>query len=411
MSFCAQRRIQSQPGKGSRVGPLFSPRSGALPPLRGVGSTHLASARVQFATMTDATGLLSFAIEYDLPSQPANAYFQGTGTLIIRPEVSSCVFSGFPRGSPGQPPTELAFHADDIFGVAVRDRSVQLRIAPGRTGGRGELFTFHLADAATARDVAARLPHVTEPEDVEARDFASKLEAVAGNDSPWTSVTNLLIAANGAGFVLLGVLGAGWLQTESMRPYVEFAANNGALTTQGEWWRLVTAMFAHYGLIHLLLNMWALFQAGHFMERIFGRASFVLMYFAAGVAGGFASILWHGDRTWSAGASGAVFGVYGSLLGYMLRQRRGLPRTIVQSLTKSTVLFAIYNLAFGLANPAIDNAAHLGGFAGGLGFGWLLALPLDPAVRARETKRRLLLGGVALVVLVAAGVIVTPRFV
>jgi rhomboid protease GluP len=361
--------------------------------------------------MTDAAGFLSFAVEYDLPSRPSNPHFKGAGTLEIRPEGPTYVFSGIERGLIGRNPAVLAFQPADIVNVTVRDRSIQFKTWQGQAGDRGELFTFHLADAALARDVAARLPQTVEQEDSDARDFAAKLAAVEGDYSPWTSVTNLLIAANGAGFVLLGLLGAGWIETASMRPYVQFAANNGAVTTQGEWWRLLTAMFSHYGLIHLLLNMWALFQAGHFMERLLGRAAFAVMYFAAGLAGGFASILWHGDQTWSAGASGAVFGVYGSLLGYMLRERQGLPRTIVQSLTKSTVLFAFYNLVFGLASPGIDNAAHLGGFGGGLVFGWLLALPLDPAVRAREMKGRLLVASVVLVALVAAGVAFTPRFV
>jgi rhomboid protease GluP len=256
-------------------------------------------------------------------------------------------------------------------------------------------------------------PPVTRPlpdPESDARDFALRLHALNPRPNPWTSVTNIIIALNIAVFVVMGSLGAGWVQAESMRPYILYGANNGAATTDGEWWRLVTSMFMHYGLLHLALNMWALHQAGHFVERILGRASFALMYLASGLAGGLASIFWHGDQTWSAGASGAVFGVYGAIFGYMLRERRGLPKSVVQSLTRSTVMFAGYNIVFGLARSGIDNSAHIGGILGGIAFGWLLALPLDAAVRARVGTHSLVIGTVVLAVLVGLGVAFAPRF-
>jgi len=253
---------------------------------------------------------------------------------------------------------------------------------------------------------------MTDPstEAAEANDFAAKLHSLGPRPNPWTSVTNVLIALNGAAFLVLGSLGAGWVQPESMTPYILYGANNGAATTDGEWWRLLTSMFIHYGLLHLALNMWALYQTGHFMERVLGRASFALMYLASGIIGGFASIFWHGDQTWSAGASGAVFGVYGAILGFMLRERQGLPKFVVQSLTRSTLLFAGYNIFFGLSIKGIDNSAHLGGFLGGVAFGFLLALPLDPVIRAHARTRSLVLAATALIFLCALGILFTPRF-
>ncbi len=245
--------------------------------------------------------------------------------------------------------------------------------------------------------------------DSDARDFALRLHALNPRPNPWTSVTNIIIALNIAAYGVMGSLGAGWFQVESMQPYFLYA-NNGAATTDGEWWRLLTSMFMHYGLLHLAFNMWALYQAGHFVERLLGRASFTLLYLASGLAGGLASIFWHGDHSWSAGASGAVFGVYGAIFGYMLRERRGLPKTVVQSLTRSTVMFAGYNIVFGLANSGIDNSAHIGGLAGGIVFGALLALPLDVGVRARRRTGSLITGIVALVVMVGLGVVFSPRF-
>ena len=243
-----------------------------------------------------------------------------------------------------------------------------------------------------------------------AHDFAVKLGSLGPRPNPWTSVTNFIIALNVAVYVVMGCLGAGWIQPESMLPYILYGANNGAATTDGEWWRLVTSLFMHYGLLHLALNMWALYQTGHFMERVLGKASFTLMYLASGLAGGFASIFWHGDKSWSAGASGAVFGVFGAILGFMMRERQGLPRVVVQSLTRSTLMFAGYNILFGLAQKGIDNSAHLGGFAGGFVFGFILALPLDAAVRVRAQARSLVIGAMVLVLGCGLGVTFTPRF-
>jgi rhomboid protease GluP len=169
-------------------------------------------------------------------------------------------------------------------------------------------------------------------------------------------------------------------------------------------------MFMHYGLLHLALNMWALYQAGHFVEKLQGRTLYTLTYFASGVAGGFASIFWNGDHTWSAGASGAVFGVYGAIFGYLLREKHGLPASLYQSLLKSSLTFAGYNILFGAARAGTDNSAHIGGVLGGMVLGWIVAMPVDRTVRDQESGRRFLMGAGALVAIIVAGVAFTPRF-
>jgi rhomboid protease GluP len=224
-------------------------------------------------------------------------------------------------------------------------------------------------------------------------------------------VTGTLIALNVAVFVFMaGFLKAGWFETTSLDPYIRFGANNGAATTDGQWWRLLTSMFMHFGILHLAFNMWALLQAGSLVERLQGRALYALTYLASGIGGGLLSIDWHGDKTWGAGASGAIFGVYGALLGYIARDRLVFPRAVLVPLTKSTVLFAGYNLVYGFVNPAIDNAAHIGGLATGLALGWLTA-PSPTADRTLPaTGRRLTLAAAAAAVIIAAGVALAPRF-
>jgi len=190
------------------------------------------------------------------------------------------------------------------------------------------------------------------------------------------SVTGVIVALNIAVFVLMaGFLGAGWVEVTDMTPYVRYGANNAAVTMHGQWWRLITSMFMHYGVIHLALNMWALLQAGNLVERLQGRVLYALTYLGSGIGGGLLSIAWHGDKIWSAGASGAIFGVYGALLGRTYRDRLALPKAVLQPLMKSTVIFAGYNLLYGMVNPGIDNADHIGGLATGIALGWLTAPP------------------------------------
>nr|MBP8257575.1 rhomboid family intramembrane serine protease [Opitutaceae bacterium] len=184
----------------------------------------------------------------------------------------------------------------------------------------------------------------------------------------------------------------------------------GAATTQGEWWRLVTAMFVHYGIVHLAFNMWALLDAGRVVERLIGRLPFALAYMSSGILSGFSSQLWHQDRTWSAGASGAVFGVYGMLLGFMLKEKASTPSIILRPVLKSVLFFAGYNLLYGFIQPRIDNAAHIGGFVSGFGLGWILALPPHPGIRALHQRGRMLLALGATTALCAAAIALSPHY-
>ncbi len=269
---------------------------------------------------------------------------------------------------------------------------------------------FTCASSEDADDIRCALPTETDSDYNELSAFHGRLDALSQASTPWSSVTTLLIVLNLLAYVVMGFLGAGWIETASMRPYVEFAANNGAATTQGEWWRLVTAMFVHYGIVHLALNMWALFDAGRMVERLLGRLPFAVAYLASGVLASFASLLWHQDRTWSAGASGAVFGVFGMLLGFLLKERSSTPSIILRPILKSVLFFAGYNLLYGFVHPRIDNAAHIGGFVSGFGLGWILALPPDPGLRALRQKGRLALAIGATAALSAVAVMVAPQY-
>jgi rhomboid protease GluP len=179
---------------------------------------------------------------------------------------------------------------------------------------------------------------------------------------------------------------------------MHWGANYGPKTTNGEWWRMVTAMFLHIGILHLLFNMVALWNIGGFMERVLGRAGLLVLYFLSGLLGSVASIAWN-PFVVSAGASGAIFGVYGGLLSFLVRHRDTPSHAFLASLRSNTLAFLGYNLLFGFIQEGIDMAAHLGGLAGGFLCGCGLMPPLTLAERARPRLRSALVGLIGLFLL------------
>lgn len=356
---------------------------------------------------------VSFAVDYNPYVGGAyNRDLGGKGRVVVRAAEPRFIFTGHPRGRflISRQSTEIAMDSGSIRNVAVHDRGVEFRTRIGKSGGKQTPFVFTCASAEDAAALAALLPATKDAAFLADESFIEQVRALPDGGSGLRSVTNLVLVANAAVFIIMGALGAGWLEVADMRPYFEYGANNAAATTDGEWWRLVSYMFMHYGLVHLLLNAWAFFQAGHLVERLFGRGLYALIYFGSGIIGGLATLRWNGDRIWSAGASGAVFGVYGALLGYLWREQHRVPAGIFRPMLKSTLLFAGYSLFYGAVHPNIDNAAHLGGLLAGLLLGWVGALPLEPEARARLRGRRDAIGAALAAAAIAVGVIVAPRY-
>ena len=213
--------------------------------------------------------------------------------------------------------------------------------------------------------------------------------------TPYAYVTPLVIAANIAVFAVMVAQGIQVLGGRA-EEYLRFGANFAPLTTGGEWWRLFTSTFIHFGIVHLAFNMWALWDSGRLTERLFGNAWFAALYVFAGLCGGSASMFWN-QEVISGGASGAIFGVFGALLAYMTVERGSIPPATLNHLRVSTSTFVVYSLFYGFVQSGIDNAAHLGGLAGGFIMGLILARPLDAVRRGRGQLRR-----AALAVLLAA---------
>jgi rhomboid protease GluP len=149
---------------------------------------------------------------------------------------------------------------------------------------------------------------------------------------------------------------------------LKFGAKYGPAVAAGEYWRLLTAVFIHIGLFHLIANTIGLLIFGGMVERAYGMGAFLAIYLLAGVFGNLAS--YAAGPTVSAGASGAVFGIVGAFGAYLLVNRRVLGDLARRSLWGLVVIVAI-NIGFGLSVGGVDNWAHLGGLLSGgiLGIG------------------------------------------
>lgn len=185
-----------------------------------------------------------------------------------------------------------------------------------------------------------------------------------------------------------------------------WGANYGPRTLSGQPWRLVANVFVHFGIVHLAANMFVLWNVGGVVERLFGPLAFAAIYFAAGITASVASLVVH-PTVVSAGASGAVFGVYGALAAFVLLRRGAIPKVVLSRLGGIAGSFIVFNVIYGAAQTEIDNAAHLGGLIGGFAAGAFLIRPL---VLGRPSEpRRPALTVAAAVVLAGVVVLAMPR--
>jgi rhomboid protease GluP len=204
--------------------------------------------------------------------------------------------------------------------------------------------------------------------------------------TPRAWVTPTLVALNFAVFVAFCISDPKNIMEPSLLALIKWGANFGPKTTGGQPWRLFTSMFMHIGVIHIVMNMAILWDVGRIVEKMTGNVAFLVAYTLAGLGGSLASVAWNPQVT-SAGASGAVFGVYGVLLGFLARSRGSVPPDVLKHLQKSAVLFIGYNVFYGLAKSGIDNAAHVGGLVTGFLCGLALAHPLTvEGARGRAKK-------------------------
>ncbi|CAG1772928.1 partial Rhomboid protease GluP, partial [uncultured bacterium] len=184
------------------------------------------------------------------------------------------------------------------------------------------------------------------------------------------------------------------------------ANNQTAVLFNGEFYRLFTSMFLHASIydgaggfamqnsLHLIFNCYILYQVGSSVERLFGHARFAIIYLLGGLAGSIASAVLGDARSFSVGASGAVFAVMGAQLIYLYQHRKLLGAS-GRAQMQGVITFMVINFAFGLlttvgrAGVRVDNWAHFGGAFGGVLLAWFIA-PLYIVRRHPERPNALL---------------------
>ena len=180
-------------------------------------------------------------------------------------------------------------------------------------------------------------------------------------------ITPILIDLNILVFIVMIISGVNFFLPNN-QSLLDWGANFRPLTLEGQWWRLFTAIFLHIGILHLLLNMYALLYIGLLLEPYLGKIRFLAAYLISGIAASVTSLWWN-DITISAGASGAIFGMYGVFLALLTTNL--LDKSAKKALLTSIAVFVGYNLINGLKpNSGIDNAAHVGGLISGLIIGY-----------------------------------------
>ncbi|MGA8342104.1 MAG: rhomboid family intramembrane serine protease [Candidatus Sulfotelmatobacter sp.] len=194
---------------------------------------------------------------------------------------------------------------------------------------------------------------------------------------PWVrhessiSLTHILFGANIAVFLAMA-LASGSIMDFSGQVMVRFGANFGPFTLSGQWWRLLTYMFLHGGLMHIAFNMWCLWDLGALCESLYGRWTYAAIYLITGIAAGLASVGWN-PGVLSVGASGAIFGLAGALISSFYLGEFSLPSVAIGGTLRSLLFFVGFNVLFGSLVPGIDNACHAGGLVSGLIVGALIA--------------------------------------
>jgi rhomboid protease GluP len=179
-------------------------------------------------------------------------------------------------------------------------------------------------------------------------------------------LTYVLLAVNILVWLAMTVAGG----STNTQVLIRFGAKANVLIADGQVWRLLTNIFLHIGLTHLFFNSYALFVFGTEVERLYGRGRFLFIYFLAGLWGSLLSFAF--GPSLSAGASGAIFGLLGTMVAFFRRHRETFGDWGRQRLL-NLVGVAGLNLVLGFTVPGIDNLAHLGGLLSGAVLGYLLA--------------------------------------
>lgn len=211
-------------------------------------------------------------------------------------------------------------------------------------------------------------------------------------------ITPILIDLNIIIFAIMVLSGVNFMSPDS-ESLISWGANFRPSTLDNQWWRIITSCFLHIGIIHLLLNMYALLYIGSILEPLLGKWRFLTAYLLTGISASTTSLWWH-DLTVSAGASGAIFGMYGVFLAMLTTNF--IEKESRKSLLSSIGVFVGYNLIFGLQG-GIDNSAHIGGLLSGIIIGYSFYFSL---IKPDSKKISIITSSILTILIIVSSVLV-----
>ena len=337
-----------------------------------------------------------FSVRFSIKPRDAGLFSANRYALRIKGELT---FSGDDITLHGANGTETrSLHRNEVFDIDFAEGVLLFDLhSPQRAIERVELIPGSPEDLQrivewlpvqmTPEFAAQRIAHKT---------YRQRLLAL----TPVPRTTYALVVLNVLVLLAMGMSGLNLLRPDTAEA-VKWGTNFGPYTLEGEPWRLFTAIFLHFGAQHLVGNMVVLFMLGRTTERLYGSLRFLAIYLFTGLTSSIASVLTHPGLN-SAGASGAIFGVAGALLIFVLVYRKQLPPSEAARLRTSMWIFILFTLYNGFRHSQVDNAAHIGGLIGGLVIGALLARPLELEARARSSFRTAVASWTVAVVSLAA---------
>ncbi len=270
-------------------------------------------------------------------------------------------------------------------------------VMDGEWARAGDMILFQ----TLAADVEARHPHeVANAESL----FTGKNITPAeirflASQRVFPKLTAILIAVNIVVF-LLQTLAGGSTDADVL---IKFGAYSQSLIISGEYWRVITHVFLHIGWYHLLINMGMLLILGFALEGLYGKERFFIIYFMSGMAGGIASVLFL-RYSIGGGASGAIFGLLGTVIIFGIRYRRRIPRQYRIAFGLSLLPFLLIDISLGFFVPSINIPAHLGGLFGGC----VTAFLLTPLIFLDTQRKRIvttLVYVISAILIVSAGAV------
>ncbi|WP_119326013.1 rhomboid family intramembrane serine protease [Companilactobacillus musae] len=181
-------------------------------------------------------------------------------------------------------------------------------------------------------------------------------------------VTWVLLTVTVAMFLVETLIGG----SQNLNVLMTLGAKTNYAVQEGQWWRLITPMFLHIGIFHILMNGFTLLYVGQILEPMIGHWRFFILYMLSGIMGNLASFAFGANNALSAGASTSLFGMFGAFLAlaFIYRENRFLTE-----LGKSFLGLIVINLLMDLTMSGIDIWGHIGGAVGGILLGYALGIP------------------------------------